>query len=178
MECATHPFIHFATRQSSPATAGHRTMRDARPRIRLAGKIAFVRNTDDVVHQTECSCDLSRSRQKRNDAVHFPVYQYSCQNSTSILAVACGAKCFLKLLGNWNPFMLLKPRQVFAKSLCAFWRDSLHSQSLRDILHGRIKIAGLSVSRRKRIDHIFVFPPHNAASSLCVLHCLLPIAKG
>jgi hypothetical protein len=44
-------------------------------------------------------------------------------------------------------------------------------------LHGRIKIAGLSVSRRKRIDHILVFPSHNAASCLRVFDCLLTIAK-
>lgn len=49
-------------------------MRYALPQICFARKIALVRNADHSVHQTKSSCDLSRSRQKRNDAIHFPFY--------------------------------------------------------------------------------------------------------
>jgi len=81
------------------------------------------------------------------------------------------------LLRNRNPLALLKPRQVFAKNPCISGRDSFHGQSLRRIPQSGIKISNLSVSRSKCIDHVLVFPLHDAASDLRILDCLLPIAK-
>jgi hypothetical protein len=67
--------------------------------------------------------------------------------------------------------------QGVAEKLCAVGRDSFHSQRLRGILNRGIEIASLSVCYSESVDHVLVFPYHNAARGLSVLHCLLPIAK-
>jgi hypothetical protein len=62
-------------------------MRDARPLICFARKIALVRNADHSVHQTKRSSDLSRSRQKRNDAIHdSPTYCGSATQCSTVYA--------------------------------------------------------------------------------------------
>lgn len=66
-QSAAHPFIHFFTGQSRIVD---RTMRHARTLLRLFREIAFMRDTDHVVHQSKRSCDLSRSGHERNNSAH------------------------------------------------------------------------------------------------------------
>jgi hypothetical protein len=72
-----HPLIDFPTRQASPATAGHWTMRDSWPRACFLREITFMRNADHLVQQAKRRCNLSRSWQKRNDPEHFSFYALS-----------------------------------------------------------------------------------------------------
>jgi hypothetical protein len=51
-------------------------MRHARALAGLAGKIALVRNTNHLVHQSEGSRDLSGSGQQRNNAAHSRNYAF------------------------------------------------------------------------------------------------------
>ena len=67
-QCSPHPLIDFATSQ---ARIVDWTMRDTWPRICSFRKIAFMRNTDQLVHQAKRGRDLGRSGQKRNYAGHF-----------------------------------------------------------------------------------------------------------
>lgn len=74
MQRAAHPLVDFATRQASIVRW---TMRDPWPRICFLRKIAFMRNTHYLLHQSECGGNLRCSGQKRNDADHFLLYAVS-----------------------------------------------------------------------------------------------------
>jgi hypothetical protein len=59
----------------------------ARPFIRFSGKVALVRHADNLIHQTKRGGNLSRSRQKRNDAMHdSPTYSGSATQCSAVYA--------------------------------------------------------------------------------------------
>ena len=74
-QCAAHPLVDFATREASIV---HWTMCDPWPGICFLRKVAFMRNTHHLFHQSERGHDLGCSRQKRNDPDHFLLYAVSC----------------------------------------------------------------------------------------------------
>jgi hypothetical protein len=73
--------------------------------------------------------------------------------------------------------VVLKQRKVLLKKFSAVRRDSFHSQRLCGVLDRGIEIANLSARDSESVDHVLVFPYHDAACGLCIFHCLLPIAK-
>ena len=56
-------------------------------------------------------------------------------------------------------------------------RDVLYSQGLLRILHSRVEITNLRVRCGEGIDHILVFPDHDAARSFGVFDRLLTVPK-
>ncbi len=77
---------------------------------------------------------------------------------------------------NW--LALLNNARCCWKQFRGLGRDSFDSQRLRCVLHGGVKITSLGVRYIESVNHVFVFAYHNAARTLCVFHCLLPIAKN
>src|SRR5262245_39457425 len=74
-----HPLVDCATCQ---AAIVHRTMCDTHPRICFLREIAFMRNANHLIHQAKRRCDLSGSRQKRNDPAHTSFYLASTSRRT------------------------------------------------------------------------------------------------